>query len=220
VIYAVGIPMAALTWQGALTPRGLGLKSFPLMPTLQSSSERWGDDIGWFALLTTTTLTVIILGDWSARAKGTGHPETHKGGVFPNAFPGGLSDAAIEAVVHQAHWAFYREPFVVNWGLELGSWLGVMPVLLETVVNLMFWERIETDGNNRGYMRQMLIRGGLLAASTHLYLKTQSLWLAILMDIVVGWLLLPSSPAYMRSSFSHQSGDDNDSVRVDAVRIA
>jgi hypothetical protein len=228
VLYAVGIPLAALIWQGSLTTRGLGLKPLPFGSTASTSaSSPWIDDIGWFAILTTVTITVVLIGDGAARHQGAGTPPARKARDLPN--------AAIDAVVRQVHWAFYREPFVINWDIALGSWLGAGAVLAETILDLMFWERLGAKVNGHAYKRQMLIRGGLLAASSHLHLRTQNLWLAILMDLVVGWLLMPGRPTPARAipistretsvnstqaSVGHKSGDDDDAVGVDAVGIA
>lgn len=229
VLYAVGIPLAALIWQGSLTTRGLGLKPLPFGSTAPTSAaSRWIDDVGWFTILTTVTITVVLVGDGLARHQGAGNPQVRKARALPN--------AAVDAVVRQVHWAFYREPFVMNWGIALGSWLGAVTVLAEKLVDLMFWERLGgEEANGRAYKRQMLICGGLLAASAHLHLRTQNLWLAILMDLVAGWLLMPGRPNPARDipipapepiansaqvSFSHESSDDDDAVSVDTVRIA
>jgi len=73
-------------------------------------------------------------------------------------------------------------------GIALGSWLGALPVLLETGISLMFWESLHTRGP--AYQQQALVRAGLFVASTQLYLLTQNLWLAIALDALVGWLAL------------------------------
>lgn len=194
LIYAVGMPALALLWQGALTSRGLGLKPFPIGAAAQqplpgqspivptSGATGWIRDLGWFAVVAAATTAVVLLGNRSAHRV----PETGAASRGRR----NLAQAAIDAIVYEVHWSFYREPFVVTWGLALGSWLGTVPVLVETAVNLMFWERLRAG--DAGYVRMMLVRAGLLAASTQLYLRTQNLWLAILMDLLVGWLCIRS----------------------------
>ena len=188
LIYAIGIPAAALFWQGALTARGLGLQPM-LAATLaqpganditQSASPgaAWRDDLSWLFVVAGVTALVMTAGSRVARQ------------LAPQSTAGkrNLGAAVLEAVYHQVHWAFYREPFVYSWGIGLGSWLGTLPVLLEAGVNLVFWERLHTRG--AGYQRQTLVRAGLFVASTQLYLLTQNLWLAIALDALVGWLAL------------------------------
>ncbi|MBN1247570.1 MAG: hypothetical protein JXC32_07915 [Anaerolineae bacterium] len=190
LVYAIGLPAVAFLWQGALTSRGLGLKPLPFGPDAEAvdwaqatigpagGTTSWTDDVGWFSLILVATAVVVALGIWRA---GNGTALASRGHRS-------LSQAAIDAVVYEIHWAFYREPFVVTWGVALGSWLGAVPALVEGTVNLMFWERLRAG--DRDYVRAMLIRGGLLVASSQLFLKTQNLWLAIIMDLLVGWLLL------------------------------
>lgn len=188
LIYAIGIPAAALFWQGALTARGLGLQPM-LAVTLAlpgagnvtqgaTPGQAWGDDLNWLVVVAGVTALVMAAGSRIARL------------LAPQSTSGkrGLGAAILEAVYHEVHWAFYREPFVYVWGIGLGSWLGALPVLLETGVNLMFWERLRTRGS--AYQQQALVRAGLFVASTQLYLLTQNLWLAIALDALVGWLAL------------------------------
>ena len=188
LVYAIGIPAAALFWQGALTARGLGLQTMmPVTLALQGADnitqgvapgQAWGDDLNWLVVVAGVTAFVMAAGSRIARQ------------LDPPSATGkrNLGVAILEAVYHEVHWAFYREPFVHTWGIGLGSWLGVLPVLLETGVSLMFWERLHTL--REAYQRQKLVRAGLFVASTQLYLLTQNLWLAIALDALVGWLVL------------------------------
>ncbi|MCJ7550248.1 MAG: hypothetical protein MUQ30_11270 [Anaerolineae bacterium] len=186
--YAIGIPAAALFWQGALTARGLGLKPM-LTVTLTlpdaagitqgvTPGQAWGGDLNWLVVVAGLTTLVMAAGSRVARQ------------LAPQATTSklGLGAAFLEAVYHEVHWAFYREPFVYVWGIGLGSWLGALPVLLETGINLMFWERLHARG--AAYQRRMLVRAGLFVAGTQLYVLTQNLWLAIALDALVGWLAL------------------------------
>jgi len=188
LIYAIGIPAAALFWQGALTARGLGLQPM-LGVTLAlpgadgvtqggAPGQAWGDDLTRLVVVAGVTALAMAAGSHIARQ------------LAPQSATGkrNLGVAILEAVYHEVHWAFYREPFVYVWGIGLGSWLGALPVLLEAGISLMFWERLHTRG--AAYQRQTLVRAGLFVASTQLYLLTHNLWLAIALDALVGWLAL------------------------------
>jgi len=188
LIYAIAIPTAALFWQGALTARGLGLQSMravtlalPGTHSVAQSGTRgqaWGNDLSWLIVVAGVTALVMAAGSHRARQ------------LAPQSTTGrrNLGVAILEAVYHEVHWAFYREPFVYMCGIGLGSWLGALPVLLETGISLMFWESLRTRG--AAYQQQALVRAGLFVASTQLYLLTQNLWLAIALDALVGWLAL------------------------------
>lgn len=195
--YAVGLPAAALLWQGTLTTRGLGLQPLPEIVVAHNAAATgtaevegnlawndWARDVGWFAAVAASTALIVVLGDvgarrWSTRSSLDTH---HNVGV-----------ALREAVYHQVHWAFYREPFVMLWGFGLGSWLGALPVLVETVLNPMVWQGIQTHGARYG--RCLLGRVGLFAAGTLLFLLTQNLWLLILMDGLVSAFVLSPYPS-------------------------
>lgn len=187
-LYAIGVPAFAFLANGALTARGLGLKPFSFWPAQPGLSDAvpayatggWLGDLGWFALLTSATLVVVAIGNHNARSR------LIATGEKPG--PRSILLAALDALVYQAHWAFYREPFVVLWGIAAGSWLGTLPVLAETALNLVFWERLRSG--DVLYARRLLIRGGVLIATTQLYLKTQNLWLAVLLDLAIGWLMI------------------------------
>jgi hypothetical protein len=200
LLYAVGIPAVALFWQHDLTARGLGLRPLPssqaageeivASPTYTSATwETWMRDAGWTLALAAALGVLFYVGERTAQRqtpKATGDTEItrHRD----------LGIALREAVYHQVHWAFYREPFIIRWGIATGSWLGTLPVLLENLLNPLFWERIRA--HDETYRRVQIFRWGLLAAGTLVYLKTQNLWLAVGMDALVGWLVMPrESPA-------------------------
>jgi hypothetical protein len=186
LIYAVGLPAALLFGQGALTTRGLGLKPLPLFSLDTDGSAwaggQWADwarDLGWTALVVLITFVLIWLGDRAARQGASpGKRSWHDPGI-----------SLREAVYHQAHWAFYREPFVVLRGVAAGSWLGVIPVALEALLSPMLWEGMR--GQDTEYARRVVLRGGIYVATTLVFLQTQNLWIAIAADMVLGWLVLP-----------------------------
>jgi len=90
-----------------------------------------------------------------------------------------------EAIYHQAHWAFYREPFVLLLGVGLGTWAGLIPVAAEALVNPARWTDLQSPARGR----DLLIRVGLAVLSALLFIQTQNIWLAILADTGLLWLL-------------------------------
>ncbi|MGC9347803.1 MAG: hypothetical protein ACP5JG_06670 [Anaerolineae bacterium] len=189
LLYAVGIPAAAFLWQRTLTTRGLGLQPLPGLLTRRDTAavweslwRDWARDLGWTVTLTASTAALVMIGDHNARRLSAPQPTPSRN----------LGVALREAVYHQVHWGFYREPFVITWGTAAGSWLGALAVLAEALLNPMVWQRVRSQGQS--YVRMLVVRGGLLVTGTLLYLQTQNLWLAIVMDAVLGWLLLPPLP--------------------------
>jgi len=174
LLYAIGFPAIALLWRGVLSERGLGLK--PLSwAALQTQWGMWAGDVGWGVLIAVGLWLIFTLGEWQSRQTGAQClPRRHQFGV-----------ALREAVYHQVHWAFYREPFVLLWGLSLGTWAGLLPVALEALINPARW----SDWQSPARGRNLLVRVGLAVASAMLYLQTQNLWVALLADTAVGWAL-------------------------------
>lgn len=171
LLYAVGIPAAALLWRGVLTPTGLGLKPFA------GNWSEWASGIGWTFAVVCTAWAIIKLGLWNSHrlSPHQRHAATrHSSGV-----------ALREAVYHQTHWAFYREPFVLLWGVELGTWLGLLLVAFEAALNPNRWLDLQEASQGR----DLLVRIGLAIASAILFIATQNLWLMILGDAALGWML-------------------------------
>ncbi len=184
--YAVGLPAVLLFSLGALTTRGLGLKPLPTFSPLDDLAgwsavqwTEWAGDIGWAVLVSAITFLLVGFGDRVAR----------QGAPVERRSRHDLAISLREAVYYQVHWAFYRESFVVMWGMRAGSWLGALPVALEALLNPMLWERMR--GDDRVYARQVVVRGGLYAATTLIFLQTQNLWVALVADAALGWILLP-----------------------------
>ncbi|HNT74539.1 MAG TPA: hypothetical protein PKH77_05930 [Anaerolineae bacterium] len=174
LFYAIGFPAVALFWRGVLTERGLGLKPLSLS-ALQAHWGAWAADIGWGALIASGLWLIFTLGEWQARRVGA-PPQLHRHR---------LDVALREAIYHQAHWAFYREPFVLLWGIFLGAWAGLAPVALEALINPARWNDLQSPARSR----DLLVRVGLAVAGVLLYLQTQNLWVALLVDTAVGWAL-------------------------------
>ncbi len=175
LLYAAGIPAAAYLWRGVLTASGLGLQPFFLTNPQTSamapgSWDDWVRDIGWVCALACGFWVLVRLADHNTHTQIKRHR---------------LDLALREAVYHQVHWAFYREPCVLWLGPGLGTWAGLLPVLLEAFVNPARWTDLQLP--DRG--RDLLVRVGLGVLSAMLFLQTQNLWLAILADAGLVWVL-------------------------------
>lgn len=185
--YAIGIPAALLFWQHALTARGLGLQPFPdFSPSFDIPSwaaGQWIDwlrDLGWGAAVASITGLLVLFGNYVA-SKNTPVRLDHRHDL-------GIS--LREGVYHQAHWAFYREPFVIAYGFPLGCWLGALPVIVEALLNPICWESIQSKDIT--YARHVVVRSGIYVATNMVFLKAQNLWIALLVDVLLAWLLLPA----------------------------
>jgi hypothetical protein len=179
LLYAVGIPAAALLWHGALTPSGLGLKPFfwtadQALTTASGSWNTWVRDFGWTCAFACGFWALVAIAD--RVVKRLSSPRTTRRS---------LSVALREAVYHQAHWAFYREPFVLLFGVGMGVWAGLLPVAGEAMLNPARW--IDLQSPTRG--RDLLIRTGLAVLSAMLFIQTQNIWLMLLADTGLTWLL-------------------------------
>jgi hypothetical protein len=188
VIYAVGLPAAALVGHRALSARGLGLKPLPASEAVPPLGwnlalptwSDWARDLGTTVAIAAAVGTIIVLGDRGAARRHSTTPRADR--TFSPLI------ALREAVIHQAHWAFYREPFVYASGAVLGPWLGALPVLVEMVLSPLFWERLRHGGVEAS--TSILIRAGIFVASTLVFLQTQNIWMALLLDLLVGSLTL------------------------------
>lgn len=179
LLYAVGVPALALLWRGVLTPSGLGLKPFfwaadQTLSTLYGSWDSWVRDLGWTCVFSGGFWVLIALADRTARRLSPPRETRHS-----------LSVALREAVYHQAHWAFYREPFVLLLGIGMGAWVGLLPVAGEALLNPARW----TDLQSPTHGRDLLIRMGLAVLSAMLFIQTQNIWLMLLADASLIWLL-------------------------------
>jgi hypothetical protein len=182
LLYAVGIPAAALLWRGALTSSGLGLKPFwtvdQALSTASGSWNIWVRDLGWMCVFACGFWTLIAIADRSA--KRLSPPHTTRSTMRRS-----LSVSLREAVYHQVHWAFYREPFVLLFGVGMGAWAGLLPVAGEALLNPARWTDLQSS--TRG--RDLIIRAGLAVLSAMLFIQTQNIWLMLLADTSLTWLL-------------------------------
>jgi len=186
MIYAVGIPAVALLWRGTFTERWLGLKPMPWASDASSQLpathwESWFKDIGIAVGIGFAAWLILAWGEREANQKANA----------PLIVQHSFGIALREAVYHQVHWAFYREPFVLLWGLNIGAWAGIIPVVIEAGLNPERW----LDFNSLPRGRNLLLRTGMAIVSIILYLQTQNLWLAILVDTALGWTLGRANPS-------------------------
>jgi len=175
LLYAVGIPAAAFLWRGVLTTSGLGLQQFfwgdnQALDLAPGSWDNWVRDIGWTCALACGFWLIVVIADHTAKTRITRRR---------------FDIALREAIYHQAHWAFYREPFVLILGIGLGTWAGLIPVAAEALVNPARWTDLQYPARGRDF----LIRVGLAVLSALLFIQTQNIWLAILADTGLVWLL-------------------------------
>ena len=174
LLYAVGLPAFAYLTQGVLTARGLGLQSMTEGLTTRSAViADWATDVGWALLIITIVWLVITVGRIQAG-------QTQSGFELGDGLP-----AFFEALYHQAHWAFYREPFVLALGPAAGSWVGAILAMSEALTNPGWW----TDIHATRRKASIIGYGALLIASTALYGLTQNLWVAILAGGLLRWSL-------------------------------
>ncbi len=180
MLYGLGLPAAALMWQGTLTSYGLGLRPFDreLEADVLSTSAVGNMflDTGRALLIAGGATLLFACGRWLCRA------------LSPNTEPapswfGRLVNATLDAFYHQVHWAFYREPLVITAGVTAGSWLGLIPVAAETVLNISLWERLE--GHSIMARQNLALRAALWVAGTLIFIHTRNLGLAILMHTIV-----------------------------------
>jgi hypothetical protein len=173
MLYAVGLPAAALIWRGALTERGLGLQPFPWTKAGLWSS--WVEDIGRALATATGTGALLLLTTYQLRRLQEEEPAKRRDGLL----------ALREAFYYEAHWTFYREPFVLLWGVGTGSWAGFLLILIEMMVNPLRWQQLR----QRGKGRNLLIRGALAVTSTLIFIQTQNVWCGLLVDFWLSWAM-------------------------------
>ena len=184
--FTVGIPAAALLWRGVLTERGLGLQ--PLLwprgsvpfEVRQANWQNWVTDVGWTVGIVVVTGLVFGLAHYQQRRLSRPEITAHHD----------LGTAMREAIHHESHWAFYREPFVLLWGAPIGSWVGLLLALVEALLNPHCWDDLQTL--ERG--RNVLVRAGLGVMSALLFIRTQNLWCALVADVILGYVLGSIAP--------------------------
>ncbi len=161
--YALGLPALLLFWRHRLSERFFGLKPLNAGPAV------WARDLAWFFLIGLGTWLVLRFLARTAPA-----PRQHD-----------VTVAVREALYHQVHAAFYREPFALVWGVGLGAWLGLLPLLFETLLDPGQWAAWGQPAKSWA----LLVRAALILAGMMLYMQTQNLWLILLLDGVLAALI-------------------------------
>ncbi|OQA19177.1 MAG: hypothetical protein BWY63_01804 [Chloroflexi bacterium ADurb.Bin360] len=179
LLYAVGIPTTALFWRGVLKEGALGLKAFPwqqvtaLIHALPATWADWVQDALWAMGLGIIMMTLVALAQRQLSRAGITSRQTRRD----------ITVSLREAAIHESHWAFYREPFILLWGTELGVWAGALLVLLEAAVNPARWTDLRDPTHSRG----LLLRAALAICSGLVFLLTQNFWLMLLTHTLLGW---------------------------------
>jgi membrane protease YdiL (CAAX protease family) len=99
-----------------------------------------------------------------------------------------------EALYHEVHWAFYRNAPIVALGLYWGTWAGLMLAAFEALANPAWRKGLGAPERAAA----LLLRAALAVISSLLFLRTQNLWLAILLHWGVTSVLRSLYPAPSR----------------------
>lgn len=168
LLYALGMPALVLFWRRLLSERFFGLK------TLHAGPAIWMRDLAWMIL-------VGVAGGWvlATLARTAPAPRQRDG-----------LRALREALYHQVHVAFYREPFALLWGVGVGAWIGLALVLLEALLSPDFW----TEWGNPLRNWSLSVRAALHIMGLIVYVQTQNLWLILLLDVcLLAWIGFPQN---------------------------
>jgi hypothetical protein len=210
LLFYIGLPFALLFWgRDAVVRSTLGLQPLPGLERVFAGPEAvidpvavadnladWTRDVGWALGLGVAAWAVLASGWWLARRASREKP--------PDVTSTSSWNLLLEAVLHEVHWAFYRNAPVValtfsvgtTSGRYWGSWIGLSLVALEAILNPAWW----VDLRSQDKAPMTLLRAGMAVLSAVLFLQTQNLWLAVLTHLGVTWgmcLVMPckSQPA-------------------------
>jgi hypothetical protein len=180
LLYYVGLPFAALFWgYDAVISRFFGLQRL-VLPTSGAPGQRasinanwldWGHDIGWTAVLGLASWGVLLTAGWVRR-----RAVSDSDGPPPGSRASG-GETLREALYHEIHWAFYRNAPIVTLGLYWGTWMGLTLAALEALANPV-WRR---GLRNPARAATLLLRAAMAVVSSLLFLRTQNLWLSVLL---------------------------------------
>jgi len=195
LVYYVGLPAAALFWgRDAVVARFLGLQRLPL-PGIGGTAESaastsadwsaWANDLGWAVLLGTGATGLLLLARFTYRQA---LPRTDSD--IGEGRPSGPT-AAREALYRELHWAFYRNAPMVVSGTYWGTWLGLVLVALEALSDPA-WRRGLRESSQAW---PLLAQAALAVVSSVLFLRTQNLWLALVVHWGISWALEARPPA-------------------------
>ncbi len=179
-LFYLGVPAAALLWgRDAVILRLMGFQ--PLLALaggdvppgeVAGNLADWARDVGWAAGLGAATWALYSLIRWAVGRTQAADP-----------VPLHPLRAFWEATLHEVHWAFYRNAFLVALGVYWGAWASLGTVALEAMANPYWRAALRRPGD----ALPTLLRAGLAALSAVLFLQTQNLWLAILTHWLVWW---------------------------------
>jgi hypothetical protein len=175
LLYYIGLPIAALLLgHDAVMEKFLGLKF-----EADTGIAAWVRGLGWAAALGVTAWALLALGWWTYRRA------LAAAGQSPMAAGSDASGWVFlrEALYHEVHWAFYRNAFVVVWGVYWGAWCGLALIATEAVLSPA-WRGGLADPQKAP---AQLMRGALAVVSSALFLLTQNLWLALAVHWGVSW---------------------------------
>jgi hypothetical protein len=179
LLYFVGLPFAALFWgYDAVITRFFGLQRLvlPTSGVLEGSTSinanwlDWAHDIGWATALGLGSWAVLLAAGW-VRRRALADADRPRLGARASGW-----ETLREAVYHEVHWAFYRSAPIVTFGLYWGTWTGLALAALEALVNPVWRQGLRKPQTAAA----LLLRAALAVVSSVLFLRTQNLWLAIL----------------------------------------
>ena len=193
LVYYIGVPFAALLLgHDAVTTRFLGLQPLQVPSAAGVSSGdiiaqnwmNWARDAGWAAAAGASVFLFLLASWWAYRRALAAADFQEKRVPAPISGWTHLREAAF----HEVHWSFYRNAPLLALrsyaqGAYWGIWLGLGIVALEAALNPE-WRRglaIPEQAPAR------LMRAALAVLSVIVFWKTQNLWLAILLHLVISW---------------------------------
>ena len=186
--YYIGLPVAALLLgHDAVIEKLLGFKF-----EVEAGVAAWARGLGWAATLGLAAWALLALGWWAYHRAlaATGQSPVAAGSDAPGWV------FLREALYHEVHWAFYRNAFVVVWGIYWGTWSGLALIAVEAALNPA-WRAGLADPQKAP---AQLMRGALAVVSSVLFLLAQNVWLALAVHWGVSWGLAALARVHLKSA--------------------